>query len=153
MKTLTPVQPYLLQAFYRWISDNKLTPYLLVKNSVPGVQLPSQLMQEERTVLNISERAVKSLDIGLDCVRFTACFGGVAESIELPMHSVLAVYSREQGKGIFFEKEQMEPSDVELDGVGNKAPPAFVEAVEDAPKNAEKQTKEKKKRAHLSVIK
>ena len=33
-------RPYLLRAMYDWISDNGLTPYILVDATAPGVDVP-----------------------------------------------------------------------------------------------------------------
>ena len=37
---MTPNKPYLIRAFYEWIVDNNLTPYLVVNASVQGCKVP-----------------------------------------------------------------------------------------------------------------
>ena len=43
--SMTSHRPYLLRALYEWISDNDMTPHLLVDAGQPGVQVldPEQL--------------------------------------------------------------------------------------------------------------
>ena len=38
-------RPYLLRAIYDWISDNDLTPYVLVDAAVEGVRVPPQVIK------------------------------------------------------------------------------------------------------------
>ena len=38
---MTSHRPYLLRALYEWISDNGMTPHLLVDATRPGVRVPA----------------------------------------------------------------------------------------------------------------
>lgn len=40
---MTSNKPYLIRAFYDWIVDNDLTPYILVDASNPNVQVPRNM--------------------------------------------------------------------------------------------------------------
>jgi len=40
--TMTSIRPYLIRAFYDWISDNNCTPHLIVDATVKGVVVPSE---------------------------------------------------------------------------------------------------------------
>jgi stringent starvation protein B len=98
-------RPYLLRAMHEWISDNGLTPYLLVDAAHPGVQVPPQAVKDGRVVLNVALRAVAQLDLGRDRVRFLARFSGVSQSVEVPVTAVLAIYAQENGQGMMFQAE------------------------------------------------
>lgn len=97
---MTSHRPYLLRALYEWIADNGLTPHLLVDATQPGVQVPTHTVKDGKVVLNIAERAVAKLELGVDAVRFTARFGGVSHSVKVPVAAVLAIYARETGQGM-----------------------------------------------------
>jgi stringent starvation protein B len=102
-------RPYLLRAMYDWISDNGLTPYILVDAAAPGVDVPRSAVKDGRVVLNVAARAVAQLDLGKDYVRFTARFSGVSQSVEVPMSGILAVYAQENGQGMMFPAENQPP--------------------------------------------
>ena len=93
-------RPYLLRAIYDWISDNGLTPYLLVDASVEGVQVPASSIKDGKVVLNIATRAVDALELGNRQVRFLARFGGVSQAISLPLPAIEAIYAQETGQGM-----------------------------------------------------
>ena len=100
LPVMTSHRPYLLRALYEWIVDNGMTPHILVDATRPGVRVPSHTVNEGRVVLNIAERAVARLEMDNDGVRFTARFGGVSQSVSVPVSAVLAVYARETGQGM-----------------------------------------------------
>lgn len=108
MSVMTPNRPYLIEAFYRWIVDNQLTPYILVDTSVEGVQVPLEYVKEDRIVLNISPTACQGLHIRPDRVVFSARFSGEVMQIFVPPRAVQAVYARENGRGIIFEDEDFD---------------------------------------------
>lgn len=103
---MTSNRPYLLRALYDWISDNQLSPHLLVDASVAGVKVPSTAIHDGRVVLNITGRAVSKLEMDLQGVRFLARFGGVSQSVNVPIEAVLAIYARENGKGMMFPADE-----------------------------------------------
>ena len=104
-------RPYLLRAVADWISDNGLTPYLLVDAAVAGVRVPPHTVREGRVVLNIATRAVAQLELGNDAVRFMARFSGVSHHVVVPVQAVLAVYAQENGQGMMFEPEPGQSAD------------------------------------------
>ena len=97
---MTSHRPYLLRALYEWISDNDMTPHLLVDAGQPGVQVPPHTIKDGKVVLNIAGRAVATLELGNDAVRFTARFGGVSHPVSVPVSAILAIYARETGQGM-----------------------------------------------------
>lgn len=98
--SMTSHRPYLLRALYEWIADNDMTPHLLVDAGQPGVQVPPHTIRDGKVVLNIAARAVSTLELGNDAVRFTARFGGVSHPVSVPVSAVLAIYARETGQGM-----------------------------------------------------
>jgi stringent starvation protein B len=106
---MTSHRPYLLRALYEWISDNDMTPHLLVDAGQPNVQVPPHTVKDGKVVLNIAGRAVAKLELGNDAVRFTARFGGVSHPVSVPVSAVLAIYARETGQGMALPEDTGSP--------------------------------------------
>lgn len=104
---MTPTRPYLVRAIYEWLNDNNLTPYLLVDAARPGVTVPSAYVKDARIVLNVAPGAVRDLFIRNEGVSFSARFGGVPMEVQVPMPAVLAIYSQENGQGMFFDGDEV----------------------------------------------
>jgi stringent starvation protein B len=102
---MTSNRPYLLRAVHEWICDNGLTPHIVVDAAKPGVQVPPQSISEGRVVLNLAPRAVSRLDIGNDLITFMARFGGVSQSVSVPVAAVQAIYARENGQGMLLAED------------------------------------------------
>ncbi|MGB5406603.1 MAG: ClpXP protease specificity-enhancing factor SspB, partial [Thiogranum sp.] len=65
-----------------------------------------------KIVLNIGPHAVESLQITNEEVTFVARFSGVSLLISLPVSAVLAIYAKENGRGMMFnEADEPEPDD------------------------------------------
>lgn len=105
---MTSNKPYLIRAFYDWIVDNELTPYILVDATYPGVQVPKEHIRHERIVLNISPSATRGLLLENDRIVFTARFSGQTEQIFVLPNAVLEIYAKENGRGIAFAIEEDE---------------------------------------------
>ena len=101
-------RPYLLRAIHEWISDNGMTPHLLVDAAYPGVHVPPGTAKDGKVVLNIADRAVGQLSLGNDYITFGARFGGVAHEVFVPVAAVLAIYSRETGQGMALPAEEVD---------------------------------------------
>ena len=106
---MTSNRPYLIRAMHEWLLDNQCTPHLLVDAEAPGVEVPRQHVKEGKIVLNIGPQAVEQLIISNDEVSFTARFGGVPQVVYLPVNAVLAIYARENGRGMMFSEEESAP--------------------------------------------
>lgn len=102
---MTSNRPYLLRAVYEWICDNGLTPYLVVDAGKPGLQVPPQAVSEGKVVLNLAPRAVARLELGNEAITFMARFGGVSQSVSVPVAAVQAIYARENGQGMLLAEE------------------------------------------------
>ena len=96
---MTSNKPYIVRAFYDWISDNQLTPYIVVDVSVTGVSVPMAYVNDGQIVLNISGAAVGSISLAGDAIQFTARFGGQLEHLTVPYGAVAAIYAKENGAG------------------------------------------------------
>jgi len=138
---MTPTRPYLLRAFFEWIHDNDMTPYLLVEASSPDVVVPQDFVENGRIVLNISPDAVVDLTLENEFVAFNAQFLGAPFDVYIPIEAVKAVYAKETGRGMFFRPEDAE---------GDKAPGTPVLRVTQNPEK--KNIVPSKSRAHLSVV-
>ena len=113
-------RPYLIRAMYEWISDNGMTPYLLVDAASPGVQVPAQAIKEGRVVLNVAGRAVANLELGNDWIRFKARFAGVGHEVEVPIPAVQAIYAQESGQGMMLpQDDEPQPPHGGPDGPGS----------------------------------
>ena len=120
-RAMSSNRPYLIRAMYEWISDNGMTPYLLVDAGKEGVEVPSAAVKDGRVVLNVAARAVAQLELGNQWIRFMARFAGVSHSVQVPVPAVEAIYAQETGQGM------MLPPD------GEMAPPPQPEPPEAAP--------------------
>ena len=129
---MTSNRPYLVRAFHEWISDNGLTPYLLVDATQPDVRVPVSAIKDGKVILNIASRAVGQFMIDNDHVGFLARFDGVSQSVYVPMRAVLAIYAQENNQGMMFQPETAPPP--------SEPPPA--PAPEEPPK-----------RSHLRIVK
>jgi stringent starvation protein B len=128
---MTSNRPYLLRALHGWISDNGLTPYLLVDAAVEGVRVPPGAAKDGRVVLNTAARAVTHFEIANEYVRFQARFSGVSQAVHVPIAAVLAIYAQENGQGMMFQAED-----------ASSEPPPAAPSPEETPK-----------RPHLRIIK
>lgn len=133
---MTSNRPYLLRALNEWINDNGMTPYLLVDAAREGVQVPASVIKDGRVVLNIAPRAVAHLAMDNREVRFMARFGGVSQSVVVPVLAVMAIYAQETGQGMMLPEDGAVLPDESPD------PAPGPDAGGDAPK-----------RSHLRVIK
>lgn len=107
--TMTSNKPYLIRAIYDWIVDNNMTPHILVNVQYPGVQVPMEYVVDNRIVLNISPQACRGLHLENDRIIFSARFSGVTFQIFVIPASVLAIYAKENGRGMEFGEEYNEP--------------------------------------------
>lgn len=119
---MTPLKPYLIRSIYEWITDNDLTPHLLVNAEYPGVNLPMEFVEDGRIVLNIRPQAVQGLALGNDEIQFNARFSGKPMRINAPMQAVLAIYARENGRGMVFDPEEMDDDNPTPPEPENKPP-------------------------------
>ncbi|HEY6598246.1 MAG TPA: ClpXP protease specificity-enhancing factor [Pseudomonadales bacterium] len=102
---MTPHRPYLLRAMHQWILDNNCSPYVIVRTTVAGVDVPPGHADNGRIVLNVSPTAIRNLEITNERIEFDGRFGGRAFHVSAPIDAVMAVYAKETGQGMAFESE------------------------------------------------
>ncbi|URL60281.1 MULTISPECIES: ClpXP protease specificity-enhancing factor [Luteibacter] len=146
---MTSNRPYLLRAIYDWISDNGLTPYVLVDAAKPGVKVPAHVVKNGQVVLNLAMRAVGNLDLGNDRIAFQARFSGVSQSIVIPVQAVLALYAQENGQGMMFPADENDA----LPSNGPEAADEANEANETPPNVGGDDDRPKRGAPHLRVVK
>ncbi|MFA6164694.1 MAG: ClpXP protease specificity-enhancing factor [Methylobacter sp.] len=111
---MTPLKPYLIRSIYEWIIDNNLTPHLLVDANNCDAILPQEFIEDGKIVLNIRPEAIQGLSLGNEEIEFNARFSGKPMHIATPITAVMAIYAKENGKGMIFDHE---------DSDGNEPPP------------------------------
>lgn len=104
--TMTSNRPYLIRGLYEWITDNGLTPHVLADATAEGIDVPPQAVKEGKIVLNLSQGAVRGLELGNDLIQCQARFGGVSSPVSIPVDAVMAVYARENGQGMLFPSDE-----------------------------------------------
>ncbi|MGD0959658.1 MAG: ClpXP protease specificity-enhancing factor [Methylomonas sp.] len=118
---MTSLKPYLIRSIYEWLVDNNLTPHLLVNAEYPGSVLPTNFIENGKIVLNIRPEAVQGLLLGNEEIQFNARFAGKAMHITTPTKAILAIYAKENGKGMVFDIE--EDDDDGVDNNDDNTPP------------------------------
>ncbi|MDD5115029.1 MAG: ClpXP protease specificity-enhancing factor SspB, partial [Methylobacter sp.] len=89
--------------------------HLLVDAENTDAILPQEFIEDGKIVLNIKPQAIQGLSLGNDFIEFNARFSGKPLHIVTPVTAVLAIYARENGKGMVFDRED--------DDNGNEPPP------------------------------
>ena len=98
----TSPKPYLIRAWHEWMSDNGLTPHILVMVDAT-VSVPRDYVRNNEVVLNVSSEATGGLQLGNEVIRFQARFAGRVRDIEVPVDRVASIFARENGQGMVFE--------------------------------------------------
>lgn len=138
MSSVVSTKPYLLRALYEWCVDQGFTPYVSVQVDAQTL-VPRQYVRDGQIVLNLGAEAVQNLHMGNDLITCQARFGGVAQSLSIPVGNVAAIYARENGQGMAFEVG--EPADEP------------VSAEEGAPEAPEPPPTDTPPRSHLTRVK
>ena len=137
---MSPVKPYLIEALYRWISDNNLTPLVVADVSVTGMKVPESAIEDGKVVLNISMTATQGLVMEDDVISFSARFSGRPFMVVIPMAAVTAIYARENSQGMMFDVDP----DLEKENVS--ADP------DKTPNPSDSTPKSGKKQGHLKLV-
>jgi len=103
---MTSLKPYLIRSIYEWIIDNQLTPHLLVDAENSNAILPQEYIEDGKIVLNLRPQAIQGLILGNEEIQFNARFSGNPMQIVTPTSAVLAIYAKENGKGMIFDPEE-----------------------------------------------
>ena len=120
----TSTKPYLIRALHEWCTDNGYTPYLTVQVDA-HTRVPPAHVRDGQITLNVGTLATNKLVLGNEFIEFQARFGGVTESVVVPVAAVSAIYARETGAGMGFEVQPYEPAaPAETADPAAAAPPA-----------------------------
>ena len=122
--SVASTKPYLLRALHEWCVDQGFTPYISVQVDA-GTLVPRQYVRDGQIVLNLGAEAVQNLHLGNDLITCQARFGGVAQSLSIPVGNVAAIYARENGQGMAFEigEQAAEPTAPEAGAPEQPEPP------------------------------
>lgn len=152
---MTSNKPYIVRAFYQWISDNQLTPYIAVDVNVHGVLVPMGYVTDGQIVLNVSMSAVGSISLADHAIELSARFGGKLEHIVVPYGAIAAIYAKENGAGTSLAIEHPEPEVSEEISVEKPKGLSSVESDSSITKKAssEKSSPKAKGKPSLKVIK
>ncbi len=105
---MTSVKPYFVQALHEWITDNGLTPLVVVDATYEGVIVPADAVEDGKVILNVSYEATENLQMDEEFLSLNARFSGKSHALFIPMESISAIYARENSKGMMFEVEHRE---------------------------------------------
>ena len=125
-------KPYLIRALHQWCSDNGFAPFMAVFVD-STVEVPMEFVKNDEIVLNLSTEACHQLQMENDYISFQARFGGVPRKILVPVTHVLAIYARENGRGMSFPFDSTEIKDLKPQKAESKeiksAKPSFLKIV------------------------
>jgi len=103
---MTSSKPYLIRAIYEWLLANDQTPYILIDAMQSGVEVPVEFVNDGKIVLNISPTATQHLNLENKYIEFDARFGGIPTHVYAPTRAVMAIYSKENNRGMVFSEEE-----------------------------------------------
>jgi stringent starvation protein B len=151
-------KPYVVKAFYDWIFDNGLTPYIVVDVNVYGVMVPMSYVNDGQIVLNVSPSAVGSIAMGEETIELSARFGGKLENMSIPYGAVVAIYAKENGAGTSLAIEHPEPGTIAEEPAPSPVKMSSVKAVDSkamtkASAKQQSTPASKVKKPSLSVVK
>lgn len=95
-------RPYLIRAIYEWCADSGLTPYLAVRVD-EHTEVPHAFVKDGEIVLNLSEGAVRNLEMGNEMITCNGRFGGVPFNVMVPVVAVIGIFAKETGQGLVFQ--------------------------------------------------
>lgn len=118
-----PKKPYLLRAMHEWMTDNRLTPHIVVDATFQGINVPQQHVADGKIILNIGYAATRDLVLGAESLTFKTRFSGVGYDVDVPVAAVLGIYAQETGQGMIFTEEEAPAAAADTDKPVKKGPP------------------------------
>jgi stringent starvation protein B len=103
---MTSSKPYVVRALYEWIVDNHCTPYLTLNTAFPDVHMPQKYVRQDEITLNISQEAVRDLEVTNSELYFKTSFQGEPFEVYAPIAAVRAIFAHENGMGMVFPEEK-----------------------------------------------
>ena len=117
MAEATSKRPYLIRAMHEWMTDNNLTPHIVVAADTEGLAVPAQYHSDGKVILNVGYNATRGLTLGDEFLSFETRFGGVSQHLDVPTAGVIGIYAQETGQGMIFTDEDPVPP-----GSGSREP-------------------------------
>jgi stringent starvation protein B len=145
-------KPYLVKAFYEWISDNDLTPYIMVDVNVYGVLVPMNYVADGQIVLNVASSAVGTIALGDNTIEFSARFAGKLEHITIPYGAIGAIYAKENGAGTSLPIEHPNVEEDDIEEIVEK-PKSSLSSVATTGSEKDKSQSKSKTKPTLKIIK
>ncbi len=102
---MSRIRPYIIQATYDWIVENRLTPYFLIDADFDGVEVPWEYVKNGQIVLNASPDAIENWQVTDEFIGFDASFSGKLWQIFFPIDAMISLYAKETGQGIYDQEE------------------------------------------------
>ena len=87
-RPLSRQRPYLLRAMHEWMTDNALTPHIVVDASLARLDLPPDQVRDNRIVLNISYAATRG---PLSTPVAVPVAGGVERAVESNSSGIIEI--------------------------------------------------------------
>lgn len=106
MSVSTSPKYYLVKAMIEWCCDNGHTPYMAVQVD-EHTTVPMAFVQNHQIVLNLSVSATQGMGINPEYITFSARFGGVAQTVKVPIGHILSIFAKETGEGMPFHFEPL----------------------------------------------
>jgi len=148
MSDVPSTKPYLIRAIYEWCVDAGFTPFLAVSVDA-RCRVPTPFVKDGQIVLNIAPHATHQFQLDNEAMSCQARFGGVAQSLYVPIDNISAIYARENGQGMAFEVTHQATDEV-AEAAPEKPEP---KAVDEAQAQPEPQPPGGGARSRLRVIK
>ena len=146
--------PYLVRAIHEWCLDSGFTPYIVVR--VDGdVLVPPGYARDDQIVLNLDPSATNRLSFSPEGIGFQARFGGAAHDLWVPYGNLLAIYARENGRGLAFTQGmafELHPEQGEADAAED-VHAAADEAQDETPPPDDEPPRAGGRGGHLKIIK
>lgn len=90
---------FLINAAIEWILENDCTPHLGVMVN-ENTEVPMDLVEDGRIILNVNPSAVGNFSVDDDCVVFNSRFNGKDTRVFLPIETIFVVFSKENGAAV-----------------------------------------------------
>ena len=93
--SLVSIRPFVVPAYYDWLSASGVKPHIVVDVHYPGVSVPQGYDDEGRIVLNIDAEAIRHLEIDERWIIFDAVFDVDSVTVRIPMGAVVMMFAPE----------------------------------------------------------
>lgn len=104
------IKPYLIRAWWHCITDNNMTPILVIDGNNPKNTISklfnNDFDEDNLLVISISNLATRDLIINNDMISFDCSKNGIITVIKIPIDSVHVLYCEENGDGFEFARKQ-----------------------------------------------